>query len=212
MNEPNALLTICLIIFNIITLILFKKHSSKKKDLSHYEAIADEHLTKMYKPSSDCWGNIILLCVLGFQIGWVYLLVIYFLFQKIQTTNAKLTFLQSSIDLLAIKQGLITMWPKHNAYIECWKLDAELVDEYDWDGKISVEHKRIIYKFENKNIYNEQIEIKGLTEKEIEDIKTWKIERFRDYMRYIPKNILRNGCHEKIHDWFLYLDDVRERF
>jgi hypothetical protein len=210
MNEPNALLTICLIIFNIITLILFKKHSSKKKDLSHYEAIADEHLTKMYKPSSDCWGNIILLCVLGFQIGWVYLLVIYFLFQKMQTTNAKLTFLQSSIDLLAIKQGLITMWPKHNAYTECSKLDIELADEYDWDGEKT--YKRILYKIDNKVIYNEQIGVKGLTEDEIENIKTWHTERFRDYMRYIPKNILRNGGSEKIYDWFLYLDDVRERF
>lgn len=204
MNESNALLTICLIIFNIITITFFLR-ARAKKETSHYEAIADEHMAKMYNPCSDCLYNIILLCVLGFQIGWVYLLIIYFLFQKLQATNAKLTFLQGSIDLLTIKQGLITMYPTHNAYTECWKLVTELVDDYEG-------YKRILYKFDGKVIYNEQIGVEGLTEKEIEDIKTWRIERFMDYMRYIPKNILKNGCHEKIYDWFLYLDDVRMHF
>jgi hypothetical protein len=192
---------------------LFKKHSSKKKDLSHYEAIADEHLAKMYKPSSDCWGNIILLCVLGFQIGWVYLLIIYFLFQKLQTTNAKLTLLQSSIDILTIKQGLITMFPCFNAYTQAGQVKATIKDFIKWNGDLDTKNKQIIYSFKGEDIYWETIYTENKTEKEIEDLRIWYLERFRDYMRYIPKNVIRkNNCYQELEYWFTYLDDVREHF
>ena len=210
MENHSFFIAFLLILTNIYSIIFYKKFENKnKKNLSHYEAIADNHVKKMYNPVSACFHNILILIVACPFLSPKILLIFYFFLILIQNIQGRLALLQSSIDILQLKNGLISMPPvDYNAYFNSW--DADIIPEkcIGYDGSESKEKLWLNYKYADKIVLRYTINIEGLTKEQIDDTIKWYKSRFKDYLRYIPQNTLPSDMD----NWFAYLDDVRANY
>lgn len=214
MEDNSILLAFCLIVFQIFTIIAFKKIENKnKKSLSYYEAIADEHLKKLYNPISSCITNIWGLLVAGFFLSNKELIIVFLFWNVLRAMDAKIKMLMSMIDILQLKSGLISMFPNFNAYFKSWDIEIEV---RDWTNEPEETEKMLYYQINNKIVRYHTIDVTNLTENQINEKISWYEKRFKDYLRYIPKEIYLNNNIEEVQNdidnWFVYLDDVRSNF
>lgn len=202
------------IIINVINIILLKKQIHKnEKSLAHYEAIADMHMKKLYNPFIPLINNILYLIIASFFLSDKELIIIYIFWCVLQNISAKLIILLSSLDILSLKNGLITMFlTNNNAFTKCW--DGEIIIEncLGFEGKIKENEKYFLYKYRDNIIYRRTIDITNLSDNQIKELKLYHKQLLNDYLRYIPQYILRGNDYKELSDWFVYLDDVRENF
>lgn len=217
MEDNSILLALVLTLFQIFTIILFKKTEKKnKKSLSHYEAIADEHTKRIYDPVSACVKNIWGLLFAGFFLSNKALIILFIFWNVLQTISAKLSLLISSVDIVQLKQGLISMFPNDfNAYFSSWNVDIELTDYTGLENE-DKNIKMLKYKINDKIVREHTIDITDLSEEQIKDVVSWNKKRFKDYLRYIPKETFSNNNYQELQEnvdsWFVYLDDIRGNF
>lgn len=203
--ENSILLAFILILIRLFSIFSLKKMEKRyKNDPSHYEAIADEHMRKMYNPVKQQIHAIICLLFAGFTLPikiFIILYVIWCIFEKI---GVRLILLQHSLDLLSLKQGLISMYlGDSNAYRE-----LNFPNSY-----VEIKENRIFYIVNNKIVNTFCININGLSEQEIKQFVYWHEQKLKDYLKYIPKEVLLSeNLQDKFDYWFTYLEDVHANY
>jgi hypothetical protein len=215
--EENSLgIAFAIIALNILSIIFFKIRDKKnKKNLAHYEAIADEHIRRMYDPVCEKIVEIIGLLIAGFYLSNVFFIPLYVIWYLLKNIQTRLTILQAEQDILMLKNGLINMFPHFNAYTDCHYLETKIEDVFEYlkgEKEVSQRYKNIFYKIKGKTVYWHQLQIEGMTTEEIKDLALLNKKRFGDYLRYIPKKVLYSNNKELIDNWLIYLDDVRLHF
>lgn len=115
----------------------------------------------------------------------------------------KLKILQNAIDLLTVKQGLISMPFNFNPYT------ASNFPHI----KVEIKNDRLFYIIDDRIIKTFCIDIENLSQDEIKQTVYWHEKKLKDYLMYIPKEVLlSDNIQAEFDRWFIYLDDVRANY
>ena len=215
MDGNSLYLALFLVVLNLFCIFFLNKHKKENaKKISHYEAIADEHIKKLYKPIEEKIIEIIGLLIAGYFLPIIVFIIVYAFWHLLKNIQLRQIVIMSNQEILMLKNGLINMSFDYNQFSESYKYKVEIEDYYPMgEFEPSQQYKTIVIKKEKKEIYSYLIDIDGLTSEQIEDLKIYHQKRFRDYLRYIPKEVFNNdNTQELLDDWFTYLDDVRANY
>lgn len=212
MNDNSLFLAILISIFILIDIVIvYRKRKRELKEESHYKTIADRHAEKLMRPFADKVWTIIGLISISFFVSNVVLLTLFAFWALLQKIYWLLSLLLVNIDILAIKNGLMTTYiPPLNPYNKGTKVKVLINDEFDMsNGNLKENTKRLVYKIDDKIVYFHEISIEGLSEDGIKDRIWYFKKRFIDYSKYIPNSVFQlENSYSEIEKWFIYLDDL----
>lgn len=192
-----------------------KTEEENKKDRTLYEAIYDCHLRKIYNPYTKIISECIIIIVTSIFFEAKYMILIYIIWCLIENITTRILYLHNAIEMLQLKNGLISMFPfDYNPFIKSCAIKVEFDDYYSpYDVESSERIKKVVYKIEDKIIYSQTHSIEDKSEEDIKSDLSWFKQRFMDYIKYLPREILFGEVtQEELDIWFTYLDDVRANF